>query len=86
MALRCYTVIIQLEERATNMIKNILFGAAFGLGLFAFADYSFSIPDVHMSYASNNCVEVLNYPSTLFGTTNYSCENLPTKFNHVWVQ
>mgnify|MGYP000206086774 FL=1 len=86
MALRCYTVIIQLEERATNMIKNILFGAAFGLGLFAFADYSFSIPDVHMSNATKTCVEVLNYPSTLFGTTNYSCENLPTKFNHVWVQ
>ena len=68
------------------MIKNLLLSAAFGLGLFAFADYSFSIPDVHMSYASNSCVEVLNYPSVLFGTTNFSCENMPTKFNHVWVQ
>ena len=68
------------------MIKNLLIGAAFGAGLFAFADYATSIPSVKMSYATNTCVEVENYPSTLFGTTNYSCENMPTKFNHVWVQ
>ncbi len=68
------------------MIKNLLIGAAFGVGAFAALDFASSIPDVHMSYASNNCVEVLNYPSTMFGTTNFSCENMPTKYNHVWVQ
>ena len=68
------------------MFKNLLIGAAFGVGLFAGADYALSIPSVKMSYTTNTCVEVLNYPSTLFGTTEYSCENMPTKFNHVWVQ
>lgn len=68
------------------MIKNLLIGAAFGAGLFVFADYALSIPSVKMSYTDNTCVEVENYPSVMFGTTNYSCESMPTKFNHVWVQ
>ena len=76
----------KLNKRANNMIKSLALGAVIGFGLFAFADYSFSIPSVKMSYATNTCVEVENYPSTLFGTTNYTCENMPTKFNHVWVQ
>lgn len=68
------------------MIKSLALGAAFGVAIFTFLDYASSIPSVKMSYATNTCVEVENYPSTLFGTTNYSCENMPTKFNHVWVQ
>ena len=68
------------------MIKAIVAGAAVTVGLFAMADYALSIPDVHVSYASNSCVEVVNYPSTLFGNTDYNCENMPEKFNHVWVK
>jgi hypothetical protein len=68
------------------MIKTLAVSAVFGAMVFVGTDYAFSIPDVHMSYATNTCVEVLNYPSALFGTTNYSCESMPTKFNHVWVQ
>lgn len=68
------------------MIKALATGAAAGFVIFAFADYAFSIPTVKMSYSSNTCVEVENYPSTFFGTTEYSCENMPEKFNHVWVQ
>ena len=86
MALRRYTVIIQLEKRAANKIKNLQIGAAIGALVFVGTDYALSIPDVHMSYTTDTCVEVQNYPSIMFGTTNYSCENMPTKFNHVWVQ
>ena len=68
------------------MIKNLLIGAAFGVGVFVFADSAFSIPTVKMSYTTDTCVEVENYPSVMFGTTEYSCENMPPKFNHVWVQ
>lgn len=68
------------------MIKSLATGMVIGLGLFVFADYAMSIPDVHMSYATNTCITVENYPSTFFGTSNYSCENMPAKFNHVWVQ
>lgn len=41
-----------------------------------------SIPDVWFSYSTDECVKVINYVET----DNYSCENLPTKFNHVWVE
>lgn len=68
------------------MLKPLITGAAIGAALFAFADYALSIPTVKMSYATNTCVEVENYPSTLFGTTNFSCDDMPEKFNHVWVQ
>jgi hypothetical protein len=40
-----------------------------------------AMPDVHVSYATNECVKVVNYTDEIF-----SCENLPSKFNHVWVQ
>jgi hypothetical protein len=38
------------------------------------------MPDVWFSYATNECVKVINYTDEIF-----SCETLPTKFNHVWV-
>jgi len=50
--------------------------------LFSLLDKAFSIPDVQFSYSTNECVKVLNYVEG----ENYSCENLPRKFNHVWVQ
>ena len=68
------------------MFKSLLSGAAFGLVIFTGVDYAMSIPTVKMSYATNTCVEVENYPSTFFGTSAYNCENMPAKFNHVWVQ
>jgi hypothetical protein len=39
------------------------------------------MPDVHFSYSTDSCVKVINYTDEQF-----TCENLPTKFNHVWVQ
>lgn len=68
------------------MFKPLIFAAATFVGSFALLDYALSIPDVHFSYTTNECVQVLNYPSTLFGTTAFSCENMPSKFNHVWVK
>lgn len=41
-----------------------------------------SMPDVWFSYSTNECVKVLNYAEG----DNYSCENLPRKFHHVWVE
>jgi hypothetical protein len=41
-----------------------------------------SIPDVHVSHSTNECVQVLNYSED----DSYSCENMPTKYNKVWVQ
>jgi hypothetical protein len=67
-------------------IKPLTVGALVGAGIFVMIDYAFSIPDVMVSYESNMCKQVQNYDSVLFGTTAYSCENMPEKFNHIWVK
>ena len=41
-----------------------------------------SMPDVWFSYSTDECVKVINYDKD----DKYSCENLPAKFNHVWVK
>ena len=69
-----------------QVTKNIALGAVFGLMMYVPFDYAMSLPDVKMSYSSDACVEVINYPSTFFGTSAYNCEDMPTKFNHVWVK
>lgn len=43
---------------------------------------SLDMPDVWYSYSTGECVKVLNYAED----DNYSCEDLPRKFNHVWVE
>ena len=68
-----------------NLISSLA-AIAFAALVFVVLDYSLGIPSVKFSYSTNECVEVENYPTVLFGTSTYSCENLPSKFNHVWVQ
>jgi len=51
-----------------------LIGYGFYLGLM--------IPDVHVSNSTNECVEVINYHEN----DSYTCENLPSKYNKVWVK
>ena len=51
------------------------------VGLGYAVNSALSAPDVYVSYATNECVKVVNYTDEIF-----SCENLPSKFNHVWVQ
>ena len=60
----------------------------FVLACFAFIGaamlYAVSIavthPDVYFSYSTQECVKVVNYG------TNYTCENLPSRYYHVWVE
>jgi len=67
-------------------MKNILVNSVVFLSLSAGVLYAFNyaitLPDVKFSYSSDQCVEVINYNSE----DNFSCENLPTKFNHIWVE
>lgn len=53
---------------------------------FAFLDYAGAIPDVLFSHTSGECVQVQNYSAILFENPIYTCENLPTKYNRVWVK
>ena len=66
------------------MKASIIMGVvAAGLFITA-ADYALSIPDVYVSFETRECVKVDNFPGFMFGKTEYSCENMPSKFNHVW--
>lgn len=50
--------------------------------LLAFAfDSALNLPDVHVSHSTGECVEVINYSDT-----DYTCDNYPEKYNHVWVK
>ena len=66
-------------------MKRAIFTVALTAPFVAFlawaVDSSFAMPDVHVSYATGECVKVVNYADT-----DYTCENYPSKFNHVWVQ
>ena len=66
------------------MFRIIFYSAVFGLGA-AMIVNSFlnmlEMPDVHFSYSSGECVRVLNYTDEVF-----TCENLPERFHHVWVE
>jgi hypothetical protein len=53
-----------------------------GIGAVGYAaNEAMKMPDVHFSYSTNECVEVVNYTDEQF-----TCSNYPTKFHHVWVQ
>ena len=57
-------------------------GLAAAAGAFVMIAVSaLSIPDVYTSYETGQCVKVVNYSDD-----NYSCENMPTRYNNVWVQ
>ena len=50
------------------------------VGLVLAIDSAASLPDVHFSYKTNDCVKVVNY----IQDHNYTCDDLPTKYYHVW--
>jgi len=71
------------------MVKTVqmTIGAVVAVGaMFLVADYALSIPNVHVDYASKECVSVENFPGVVFNKDDaYTCENMPSKFNQVWV-
>ena len=69
----------------TILLKIIFVGLITGLipGAITYAILdSFMLPDVWFSYSTGECVKVLNYSDSDM----YSCENMPRRFYHVWVE
>jgi len=70
------------------MIKQIatmtVAAGAIVAGMFVTVDYAFSIPEVHKSYSTNQCLRVQTYPGLLFGHETFSCERLPSRYDLVW--
>lgn len=68
-----------------NVFGNLVLGLMIGCLIF-FLTYAFlssaGLPDVWFSYSSGDCVKVLNYVEG----DNYSCENLPPRYYHVWTE
>lgn len=64
-----------------HIITGIMIGVVSGGLVYAFLT-ALSLPDVWFSYSTGECVKVLNYEPS----HNFSCENLPFRFYHVWVE
>ena len=65
----------------SKLFMGITIGIIAGFMCYAFLTAA-SLPDVWFSYSSGDCVKVLNYVEG----DNYTCENLPSRFYHVWVE
>lgn len=69
------------KEKVQSVLAGL--GLAFILALFVNAvENAVNMPDVYVSYSTGECVKVLNYVEE----DQYSCENLPSKYNQVWVK
>lgn len=64
-----------------DLIQGLGIAALCGGAVYLWLD-ALSMPDVWFSYSTDECVKVINYEKE----DKYSCENLPKKFNHVWVK
>jgi len=65
-------------------MKNLLVNGTLlviiaGLSVIA-VNSALSIPDMMVSHSTGECVSVINHADT-----DYSCENQPQKYNHIWV-
>ena len=64
------------------MITDIFIGACGLTYLLCFHRTTGASHDVHFSYSTQECVKVVNY----IEGHKYTCENLPSRYYHVWVQ
>jgi hypothetical protein len=66
---------------AGQIITTVVVGVIASFFFYSVSN-ALTLPDVWYSYSTGDCVKVLNYAK---GDT-YSCENLPSRFYHVWVE
>jgi len=64
----------------SSLINGVLLVSIVSLAVLG-VNSAMSIPDMHVSHTTGECVKVINYADT-----NYSCENQPEKYNHIWVK
>jgi len=66
-----------MKDFLYTCLSLFIISAVFTFAILVHAD----TPDVYVSHSTNECVKVINYTEELF-----SCENMPTKYNKVWVK
>jgi hypothetical protein len=65
-----------------NFYNGALVGTVLTTFIFIiFTSVTLERPDVHVSWDTKQCVKVINY-----GDAEYTCDNLPTRYNHIWVR
>jgi len=64
----------------SSLINGVLLVSIVSLAVLG-VNSAMSIPDMHVSHTTGECVKVINYADT-----NYSCERQPQKYNHIWVK
>ena len=69
-------------EKYPAQVIAIVMGVIGLVAIFFALTTSLDIPDVLISHSTNECVTVINYTDE----DTYSCENMPTKYNKVWVK
>ena len=72
-------------KHVTKHVTEVLLamGAIVGAvgAAFVIVSYMDSIPDVHFSNATGTCVKVVS-----FDENEYTCDDIPEKFNTVWTK
>lgn len=66
----------------TDKVAAIAGGLFVGLLFVGSLTYSLNLPEVQMSHSTGECVKVINYVES----DEYTCDNLPKKYHHVWVK
>lgn len=67
-----------MKSKLQGILAGTVLGVIFGYGL----HLGFSIPEVQMSHSTGECVKVINYKES----DTFTCEDLPSRYNHVWVK
>jgi hypothetical protein len=65
-----------------NVAYTIIFVLLVATGMYYGFNSVANMPDVHISHSTGECVKVINYDERF----EYTCENYPEKYNHVWVK
>jgi len=71
------TIKDKVEAVVAGLVGAIVLGVAVN-----YVDSVLDQPDVHFSNSTGECVKVLNYAEGDL----YSCDDMPKRYNHVWVQ
>jgi len=71
---------LTIKDKVKAVVAG-LFGAIVLSVVVNYVDSILDQPDVHFSNSTGECVKVINYAEN----DRYSCDDLPKRYNHVWV-
>lgn len=72
-----------MNKSAVNKLGDLIIFAGFIsiLSVITFALMESPMPEAHFNWSTKQCVNVINFDERF----EYTCETLPEKYTHVWV-